>query len=99
MTAGRASGVRLPSAAVLAFSKEKPVSFYILEKLLSTTVCGTEIRNHIYHKIFFKEGERLMVSEKQHNMNCLTSGKEHKISCNVRKIFHFPYGFFFLTFR
>lgn len=53
MTAGRTFGVRLPSAAVLAFSKEKPASFHILKKLLSLTVCGTEIRNHIYHKIFF----------------------------------------------
>jgi len=52
MTAGGAFGVRLPSAAVLTFSRDKTASFHILKKLFSLTVCRAAIRNHICRETF-----------------------------------------------
>lgn len=58
MTAGGTFGVRLPSAAVLTFSKEKPASFHILKKFFFPTACRAAIRNQICRKTFFFKKER-----------------------------------------
>lgn len=82
-TAGGAFGVRLPSAAVLTFSKDKTASSHILKKLLSPTVCRAAIRNHIHCRtfFFFLRKREVNGTRKTYNMIGFTSGKEHLLCC------------------